>query len=73
MLEFLALFYLVKKNRENALARGRKPGGFIALTFILWFHFELVLLLRQSVGLSHGFAPSSSLKGIMLHLFQKAP
>ena len=41
MLEFLALFYLVKKNRENALAKGRKPGGFIALTFILWFHFEL--------------------------------
>ena len=45
MLEFLALFYLVKKNRENALARGRKPGGFIALTFILWFHFELAGLI----------------------------
>lgn len=42
MLELLALYYLSKKNKANALARGRKPGFFVAMTFILWFGMELL-------------------------------
>lgn len=51
MLEFLVLFSLVKSNRKNALARGRRPGGFVALTIILWVHFELIGLI---IGLVNG-------------------
>jgi hypothetical protein len=40
MLEILALIFLCNKNKENALARGRRPGGFIALTIVLWFGLE---------------------------------
>ena len=42
MLEILALIYLCKKNAENASLRGRKPGGFIALTVLLWFGMEVL-------------------------------
>ncbi len=42
MLELLALYYLSKKNKANAMARGRKPGFFVAMTFILWFGMELL-------------------------------
>jgi hypothetical protein len=41
MLELLAMYYLSQKNKANALARGRKPGFFVAMTFILWFGMEL--------------------------------
>ncbi|SDO06727.1 hypothetical protein [Acetanaerobacterium elongatum] len=42
MLEILLLMLLCKTNKKNALARGRKPGGFIALTIILWLVLEFV-------------------------------
>ena len=42
MLEILALYYLSRKNKANALVRGRKPGFFLAMTFILWFGMELL-------------------------------
>lgn len=42
MLEILAIGLLCRANKKNALARGRKPGGFIALTIILWFVLEFV-------------------------------
>jgi hypothetical protein len=41
MLDILVLFFLVRANKKNALARGRKPGGFIALTFALWFGMQI--------------------------------
>ena len=42
MIELVVLYLLGKKNMSNAIARGRKPGGFIALTIILWFGFEII-------------------------------
>lgn len=42
MLEFFAVFSLCRVNRRNAIARGHKPGGFIALTIILWIVFEII-------------------------------
>lgn len=42
MLEFLAVFGLCKVNRRNAIARGRKPGGYIALTIVLWIVMEVI-------------------------------
>ncbi len=42
MLEFFAVFGLCILNRKNALARGRRPGGFIALTIVLWIVFETI-------------------------------
>ncbi len=36
MLEILGIVLLSNINKKNALARGRKPGVFVALTFILW-------------------------------------
>ena len=45
MLEVFAVISLCIANRKNALARGRRPGGFIALTIVLWIVFELVGLI----------------------------
>lgn len=42
MLEVFAVIALCKLNRKNAIARGRRPGGFIALTIILWLVFEFI-------------------------------
>ncbi|MDI9468913.1 MAG: zinc ribbon domain-containing protein [Bacillota bacterium] len=41
MLEILALVLLCNVNKKNALARGQKPGVYIALTLILWLGLEL--------------------------------
>ena len=42
MLEFLAIFGLCKVNKNNAIARGRRPGGYIALTIVLWIVMEII-------------------------------
>ena len=42
MLEVFAVIGLCRLNRRNAIARGRRPGGYIALTIILWILFEFV-------------------------------
>ena len=42
MLEIFAIISLCRVNRRNAIARGRRPGGFIALTIILWIVFEFI-------------------------------
>jgi hypothetical protein len=42
MLEIFAIVWLSNKNKANALARGRKPGGFTGLTIALWFGLELI-------------------------------
>ena len=42
MLEIMGIILLCGANKKNCLARGRKPGGFIALTVILWFVMEII-------------------------------
>ena len=42
MLEIWAMMLLCNKNKANALARGRKPGGFVGLTVTLWIGMELL-------------------------------
>ena len=42
MLEVMAVYYLCKRNIDNAKARGRKSGGVIAYTICLWLGFEIV-------------------------------
>ena len=52
MLEVFAIMMLCKANKKNALARGRRPGGYIALTIILWVGLELV---GAFIGAAMGF------------------
>lgn len=42
MLEILAIIWLCNKNKARALARGRKPGGFVGATVALWFGLEFI-------------------------------
>ena len=42
MLEIFAIISLCRVNKRNAIARGHRPGGFIALTIILWVVFEII-------------------------------
>lgn len=42
MLEIVAIYYLCKKNSENAKLRGKKGGGAIAYTICLWIGFEII-------------------------------
>jgi hypothetical protein len=42
MLEIIAINILVNANRNNAIGRGRKPGGFVALTWALWIGMEFI-------------------------------
>lgn len=45
MLEILAIFYLCKANKRNALERGCKPGLYIGLTIGFWFGFEFLSII----------------------------
>ena len=49
MIEIIGIIILVNTNKKNALARGRKPGGFAALTVILWVGLELLGVLIGSL------------------------
>ena len=42
MLEIFGIIFLANKNGKNASDRGRKPGSFKGLTFLLWFGCELI-------------------------------
>lgn len=42
MLEIIAIIFLVKANKKNAIERGRRPGAFIALTLALWIGLEII-------------------------------
>ena len=42
MLEILVIIYLCRKNAAAAAGRGRKPGGFVALTVFLWVGMEFL-------------------------------
>lgn len=63
MLEILALIYLCTVNKSNAEARGRKPGGFIALTIILWLGLELLAI---GIGNAAGLGLTSYALGIAM-------
>ena len=49
MLEFFAVFWLCRANRKIAIDRGRRPGGFIALTIVLWVVFEFIGIIAAYV------------------------
>ena len=42
MLEVMAVYYLCRRNRDNARARGKNGGGAIAYTICLWIGFEII-------------------------------
>lgn len=42
MIEIIVLIFLCKKNVANAAKKGGKPGGFIALTIVLWVAMEIL-------------------------------
>lgn len=42
MLEVFAIIGLCKVNKRNAIANGRRPGGYIALTIVLWIVMEFI-------------------------------
>ncbi len=55
MLEILAIIFLGKKNAANAVARGREPGGFVALTIAIWLGMELIgAIIGKALGLGLG-------------------
>lgn len=69
MLEFLAIFGLCKVNKNNAIARGRRPGGYIALTIILWITMEIIGAIVGAVVLvANGYDISRSESGYKLVL-----
>ena len=46
---------LCKANKKNAIARGKRPGGFIALTIILWIGLEILgVVVGVSLDLGRG-------------------
>ncbi len=54
---------LVNVNKKNAIARGRKPGGFAALTVILWVGLELI---GVAIGLSAELGLTTYLLAIVM-------
>ena len=42
MLEVIVVYYLCKRNSENAKARGKKGGSAVAYTICLWIGFEVI-------------------------------
>lgn len=55
MLEVFGLVMLCKANKKNAIARGKRPGGFIALTIILWIGLEILgVVVGVSLDLGRG-------------------
>jgi hypothetical protein len=63
MLEILAIVWLCNKNKANALARGRKPGGFVGLTIALWFGLEFIGIL---VGMATEMGLGAYVLGLVL-------
>ena len=65
MLEILGIMVLVNVNKKNAVARGRKPGGFAALTVILWVGLELL-------GIAIGFAANLGITTYLIAIVMAA-
>ena len=54
MLEIWLIMLLCKSVKNNAIERGRKPGGFIALAIVLWIIPEIVgLIIGYSLELEY--------------------
>lgn len=52
MLEIFALSSLVSNIRKTLIDKNRKPGWFVALAIILWFHFEITgFIISYALGL----------------------
>lgn len=78
MLEIFAVVMLCKVNSKNAKARGRRPGGFIALTIILWVVFEILGIVASAllfddfdVGILLIALPCAALGGLISFLIAK--
>lgn len=77
MLEVFGIMMLCKANRKFALARGRKPGLYVALTIILWVGMEILgfvagSLLDLKYGnflIVYGFAGIGALISFLLAKF----
>ena len=77
MLEIFGIVSLCKLNRRNAIARGRRPGLFIALTIILWVGMELLGFFvgsfleieYGSVFIAYGFAGLGALGSFLIAKF----
>ena len=55
MLEIFGIMMLCKANKKNAIANGRRPGGYIALTIILWVGMELLgFFIGAMTGIEYG-------------------
>lgn len=77
MLEIAGVIALALKNKKLALARGRRPGWFMALTFILWFGLEIA---GSFIGVAAGLEllgiylvalPMAGLGGLVSYLIAK--
>lgn len=66
MLEVFLIMALCKSCKNNAIERGRKPGGFIALAIILWVVPEIIgLIIGYSLEMEYGsFIIAYALVGI---------
>ena len=80
MLEIFAIISLCRVNKNNAIKRGRRPGGFIALTIILWVVFELIgMVIGYAIlGVDNGYLavllialPCAALGGLISFLITK--
>jgi len=61
MLEVVAVYYLCKKNADNAKARGKKGAGTVIYTICFWIGFEVIgaivgSFLGAILGLGDGIA-----------------
>ena len=80
MLEIFAIISLCRVNKNNAIKRGRRPGGFIALTIILWVVFERIgMVIGYAIlGVDNGYLavllialPCAALGGLISFLITK--
>lgn len=77
MLEIFGIMMLCKANKKNALARGKRPGGFIALTIILWVGMEFLGIFIGTMAdlqygrffLAYGFAGLGALISFLIAKF----
>jgi len=66
MLEVLAIIGLCRVNKRNAIARGKRPGGFIALTIVLWVVLEIIGMIVGTVVQYAVIGESGSSSGLSL-------
>jgi len=67
---------LANANKKRALARGRKPGGFVAMTYVLWFGMEIIgafigAILELGYGIYVVALVSAGVGGLISYLLAK--